>query len=89
MFIALALYVWVHPQLSQYRIFQGFHRLRLKVLWQVIWVGVPIGIFSGLEAGCFMVIMFWVGTLGTVALAAHQIVFQTIVVVFMLPLGIS
>jgi MATE family multidrug resistance protein len=29
------------------------------------------------------------GTLGTEALAAHQIVFQTIVVVFMVPLGIS
>ncbi|NEQ46739.1 MAG: MATE family efflux transporter [Leptolyngbya sp. SIOISBB] len=89
MFIALALYVGVHPQLSQYHIFQGFHRLRLKVLWQVIWVGVPIGIFSGLETGFFMVIMFWVGTLGTDALAAHQIVFQTIAIVFMVPLGIS
>jgi MATE family multidrug resistance protein len=58
-------------------------------LWELIWVGVPIGLFSGLEVGFFMVIMFWMGRLGTEALAAHQVVFQTIVVAFMVPLGIS
>jgi MATE family multidrug resistance protein len=89
MFIALLLYVLLHPKLREYRVFQELHRIRPRILWQLIWVGVPIGIFSGLEAGFFMVIMFWMGTLGTEALAAHQIVFQTITVVFMVPLGIS
>ena len=89
MFIALALYVAVHPRLREYQIFRQLHRLRPRILWQLIWVGVPIGVFSGLEAGFFLMIMFWVGTLGTTALAAHQIVLQTIVVVFMVPLGIS
>jgi MATE family multidrug resistance protein len=81
--------VLLHPQLRDYRIFQDLHRIRPKILWELVWVGVPIGVFSGLEAGFFMVIMFWMGTLGTAALAAHQIVFQTIVIVFMVPLGIS
>ncbi len=89
MFTALALYVTVHPHLKGYQVFRELHRLRPRVLWQLIWLGVPIGVFSGLEAGFFLVIMFWMGTLGTAALAAHQIVFQTIVVVFMVPLGIS
>lgn len=89
MFIALALYVAMHPKLKDYRIFQELYRLRPRVLWQLIWVGVPIGVFSGLESGFFLVIMFWIGTLGTEALAAHQIVLQTIVIVFMVPLGIS
>ncbi|NJL39463.1 MAG: MATE family efflux transporter [Leptolyngbyaceae cyanobacterium RM2_2_4] len=89
MFTALALYVLIHPKLRDYRIFQELHRVRPQILWELVWVGVPIGLFSGLEAGFFMVIMFWMGTLGTEALAAHQIVFQTIVVVFMVPLGIS
>ena len=89
MFVALALHILVHPKLKDYHIFQELHRLRPRVLWQLVWVGVPIGIFSGLEAGFFMVIMFWMGTLGTEALAAHQIVLQTIVVLFMVPLGIS
>ncbi|WP_322742578.1 MATE family efflux transporter [Gloeocapsopsis crepidinum] len=63
--------------------------MRLRILWELIWVGVPIGLFSGLEIGFFLVITFWMGTLGTEVLAAHQVVFQTIVVVFMVPLGIS
>ncbi|MEM6519734.1 MAG: MATE family efflux transporter [Cyanobacteria bacterium P01_C01_bin.70] len=89
MFIAMVLYVLKHPSLRAYRIFQELHRLRPRILWQLIWVGVPIGIFSGLEAAFFMVIMFWVGTFGTIALAAHQIVLQTLTIVFMVPLGIS
>ncbi|MEM9769878.1 MAG: MATE family efflux transporter [Cyanobacteria bacterium P01_D01_bin.71] len=89
MFIAMVLYVLKHPSLRAYRIFQELHRLRPRILWQLIWVGVPIGIFSGLEAAFYMVIMFWVGTFGTIALAAHQIVLQTLTIVFMVPLGIS
>ena len=44
---------------------------------------------SGLEMGVFMVVTFLAGTVGTEVLAAHQIVFQTIAVVFMVPLGVS
>ncbi|MBF2046641.1 MAG: MATE family efflux transporter [Elainella sp. C42_A2020_010] len=89
MFLALALYIWLHPNLRSYRVFHDLHRIRPRILWELIWVGVPIGLFSGLEVGFFMVIMFWMGRLGTEALAAHQVVFQTIVVAFMVPLGIS
>lgn len=89
MFIALALYVFIHPKLRDYQIFQELHRFRPRILWELVWVGMPIGIFSGLEIGFYLVIMFWMGTLGTEALAAHQIVFQTLMVVFMVPLGIS
>lgn len=89
MFLALALYVCTNPNLKHYRIFQQLHRVRPRILRELAWVGVPIGVFSGLETGFFMVIMFWMGTLGTEVLAAHQVVFQTIMVVFMVPLGIS
>ncbi|MEM8502738.1 MAG: MATE family efflux transporter [Cyanobacteria bacterium P01_D01_bin.1] len=89
MFIALALYVHWHPNLRKYQFFRALHRIKPRILWQLIWVGVPIGLFSGLEMGFFMVVTFLVGTLGTEVLAAHQIVFQTIVVAFMVPLGVS
>ena len=89
MFLALGLYILLHPNLSHYQLFREPHRIHLRILWKLIWVGVPIGIFSGLEAGFFLVIMFWMGSLGTEVLAAHQVVFQTILVVFMVPLGIS
>lgn len=89
MFIALAVYICIHPVLKSYQIFHELHRVRPRILGRLVWVGVPIGIFSGLEMGFFMVITFWMGMLGTDVLAAHQVVFQTIVVVFMVPLGIS
>lgn len=89
MFLALAVYVLTDKNLKHYRIFQELHRVRPHILKELAWVGVPIGLFSGLETGFFMVITFWMGLLGTEVLAAHQIVFQTIVVVFMVPLGIS
>lgn len=87
--LALALYVLKDRNLKNYRIFQELHCLRPRILWELIWIGVPIGVFSALETGFFMVMMFWMGTLGTEALAAHQIVLQTIIIVFVVPLGIS
>ena len=89
MFVALGLYVLSNPTLRAYGIFQSFYWPRWKLLKQLLWVGAPIGIFSGLESGFFMTIMLLMGRLGTDALAAHQVVLQTIVVIFMVPLGIS
>ena len=89
MFGALALYVRFHRAVRSYKILHTFHWPQLRILKQLVWVGVPIGIFSGLESGFFLTIMLLMGRLGTDALAAHQVVLQTIVVVFMVPLGIS
>ncbi|MEL6222392.1 MAG: MATE family efflux transporter, partial [Cyanobacteria bacterium J06627_8] len=89
MFMALALCVVFHPALRGYRLFQSLHRIKPHILKQLVWVGVPIGVFSGLEMGFYTVITFWAGTLGTETLAAHQIVFQTATVMFMVPLGSS
>ena len=89
MFMALALCVVFHPALRGYRIFRSLHHIKPRILKQLIWVGVPIGVFSGLEMGFYTVITFWMGTLGTATLAAHQIVFQTATVMFMVPLGSS
>ncbi len=89
MFLALAIYILTNRDLKQYRIFQELHRVRPGILKELVWVGGPIGLFTGLETGFFMVITLWMGLLGTEVLAAHQVVFQTTFVIFMVPLGIS
>ncbi len=89
MFLALVIYILKHPQLKQYRIVQEAHRLKPSILRDLIRVGLPIGIFSALEIGLFTIVTYLMGALGTEVLAAHQIVFQTIVVIFMIPLGMS
>lgn len=89
MFLALAIYLLKHKQLREYRIFQEWHRLKPRLLQELVQIGLPIGISTVLEVGLFTVITYLMGILGTDVLAAHQIVFQTIVVIFMVPLGMS
>ena len=89
MFIALIVYILRHPQLKNYGIFKLLHQIKLPILWELSKTGVPIGILIALELGLFTVVTYLMGLLGTEVLAAHQIVFQTIVVTFMIPLGMS
>ena len=89
MFFALLIYLFKHPQFKNYQIFNQLHRLKPRIIWQLSKIGFPIGIFIGLEIGLFTVVTFLMGTLGTQVLAAHQIVFQTILIIFMIPLGMS
>ena len=89
MFIALIIYLLKHPQLNNYRFFQNLHQLRLNIVAELCQMGIPIGIFMALELGLFTVITYLMGALGTEVLAAHQVVFQTIMVTFMIPLGMS
>lgn len=89
MFLALALYIIQHPKLRRYRIFQEIYRLRPKIIGELLWLGAPIGVATALEYGLFNIVTFLMGTLGTDVLAAHQIVLQTTIVIYMVPLGMS
>lgn len=89
MFIALAVYSVLQPQLRSYRVFHHLHRIKPGTLWNLIQVGIPIGILAATEIGLFTATAFLMGWLGTVALAAHQIALQTAALTFNVPLGIS
>lgn len=89
MFFALLIYILKHRQLRNYRLFQGIQPIDLKIIIELIKIGFPICIFYSLEVGLFITVTYLMGALGTDVLAAHQIVLQTIYIVFMIPLGIS
>ncbi|MFQ4143637.1 MATE family efflux transporter [Chlorogloeopsis sp. ULAP02] len=89
MFLLLLGYTLKHKQLKDYQFLQNFHRLTPQILQKLVWIGVPIAVTITLEFGLFIVVTYLMGLLGTEVLAAHQIVFQTIVVIFMVPLGMS
>ncbi|HEY9803169.1 MAG TPA: MATE family efflux transporter [Leptolyngbyaceae cyanobacterium] len=89
MFLSLLAYMLWHKPLRQYSLFQTLHRLEPKIVQQLLWVGVPIGIAAVLEYGLYTVVSFFMGTLGTPVLAAHQVVQQTVIVLFMVPLAMS
>ena len=89
MFFALLFCSLKHPQLKKYGLFQKIQSLNLPTITELLKVGVPIAVFYSLEVGLFVTVTYLMGVLGTEVLAAHQIVLQTIYVVFMIPLGIS
>jgi MATE family multidrug resistance protein len=91
MFLGLLGYVlWQRSRaLRPYALFQRLHRLDLGILGRLLSLGLPIGASTILEHGLFTVITFLMGALGTSVLAAHQLALQTVVVIFMVPLGMS
>jgi multidrug resistance protein, MATE family len=89
MFLALIVYILWNPDLQTYRLWQQWPQFDLPLFKELLWLGLPIGISTTLETGLFTIITYLMGILGTAALAAHQIVFQTIIITFMVPLGMS
>lgn len=89
MFLSLVAYILQHKELKTYRLFQNLHQLKLQTFGELVLVGAPIGVSAALETGLFTVVTYLMGALGTEVLAAHQIVLQTIIVIFMVPLGMS
>ncbi|HEY9630029.1 MAG TPA: MATE family efflux transporter [Coleofasciculaceae cyanobacterium] len=89
MFLSLACYILWEPQLQTYRFFHHLHRFEKRVFWNLVQIGLPIGILAAVETGLFTLTTLLMGQLGTVTLAAHQIVLQTAALTFMIPLGIS
>ena len=88
-FLAIVVYIFRHKQLKKYRFFEKLHQIKPRIIWELVRIGLPIGVSSALEVGLFTVVTYLMGILGTDVLAAHQIVFQTIAVIFMVPLGMS
>jgi MATE family multidrug resistance protein len=58
-------------------------------LGELLYVGGPMGASRGIESSLFTVTTGMMGTLGTTALAAHQVALQCAAFTFMVPLGIG
>ncbi len=89
MFLTLLVYIWKNPALQKYRLLQAWPPLYFPVFKEIFWLGLPIGLSITLEFGLFTIITHLMGLLGTNLLAAQQIVFQTVTITFMAPLGMS
>ena len=58
-------------------------------LGRMLRLGAPIGVQHQLEYGVFSIVGLLMGTLGTIAVAGHQVALNLASVTFMVPLGIS
>ncbi|PZO59899.1 MAG: MATE family efflux transporter [Phormidesmis priestleyi] len=89
MFGLFAAYILRHPELSRYRFWRGWKHPNKVILRQLMAVGLPIAVTLTLELGMFLAVSYMAGSLGAEVLAAHQIAFQTMALIFMVPLGMS
>lgn len=89
MFGLFLLYTLKHPNLKQYRFWQGWHRLQPQLVGRLLGMGGEIAVTIALEFSLFAVVTFLMGILSPEMLAAHQTVYQTIYLIFMVPLGMS
>ena len=84
--------IWVCYALRPFRKFRvlgRFWRSDWRLFWRLIVIGGPIAGTFSLEYGVFAAAALLMGSIGTAALAAHQIALTTAAVMFMVPFGIS
>ncbi|MGB3765619.1 MAG: MATE family efflux transporter [Phormidesmis sp.] len=89
MFGLFAGYILRHPELNQYRFWRGWKHPKLSILRRLMAVGAPIAMTFLLELGLFLAVGYMAGSLGAQVLAAHQIAFQVMALIFMVPIGMS
>ena len=80
---------WKYGHLKIFRFEHLFNRQSRTQMWELIRIGVPIGLTIGFEISMFSASTFAMGWFGKESLAAHQIALQTASIAFMIPLGIS
>lgn len=79
---------WI-PQYRPLEIFSRWEAPLRSIQWEVIRLGVPIGISIFVEGGLFAAVALIMGMLGTVIVAGHQIAVNFAGLTFMVPLGLS
>lgn len=86
--MALAIYAWIKlvPELSRH---VGWGSFDFDVLRELLILGWPIAVTFAVEALLFMSSGLLMGTLGTTALAAHQVALSVASTTFMIPLACS
>ncbi|MBE9114264.1 MATE family efflux transporter, partial [Nodosilinea sp. LEGE 07298] len=89
MFGLFLLYTLKHSSLKEYRFWQGWYRVQPRLVGRMLVMGGELAITIALEFSLFAVVTFLMGILGPEVLAAHQTVYQTIYLIFMVPLGMS
>jgi multidrug resistance protein, MATE family len=87
--IAFAIFVLRHPVYRDIELLRRFARPRWSEMRHLLALGLPIGFMVLMEGSLFIVSALLIGSLGTIAVAGHQIAINLASVAFMVPLGIG
>jgi len=89
LFVLLALLVHRRDPFATYSVFSRLRGPDWAYLGELLRIGAPMGTSRGIESSLFTITTVMMGTLGTAALAAHQVALQCAAFTFMVPLGIG
>jgi len=89
MFLALLGYVVTHRKLKRFHILARFFKPDWPRFFEILKVGLPIGLTVAAEVGLFSVAAILMGRLGTNETAAHAVALQLASTAFMVPLGLG
>jgi multidrug resistance protein, MATE family len=89
MFIALIIYTYRKKAYKEFEIFKNLKLPDKKHISELFRVGMPIGISMCMEVTMFAVVTLLMGSLGTYAVAGHQIAINFASITFMIAFGLS
>lgn len=89
MFLSLLGYVVTHRKLKRFHILVRFFKPDWPRFFEILKVGLPIGLTVAAEVGLFSVAAILMGRLGTNETAAHAVALQLASTAFMVPLGLG
>lgn len=89
MYLLLAGYSLRTPRYRQFALNSAFSWPERAAMSRLVRLGWPIGLSLFLQSGLFTTVALLMGTIGTQAVAAHQIALNYSGLVFMLPLGLG
>jgi MATE family multidrug resistance protein len=85
----MLIYVAKADQYHHLKLFSDFARPRLAEIGKLARLGLPVAGLLILESSFFNVIALMMGSLGQIALAAHNVVMNYVTLIFMVPVGLA
>lgn len=89
MFLLILLFTSRFHAWRRFRIFGAFRLPESEQLREMLSIGIPIGVGAAMEVTMFAVTSLMMATLGTVAVAGHQVAINFAGLTFMVPFGLS
>jgi len=83
----MVVYIALEPRYREFQLTERFDPPRVRHIRDFLGLGLPIGVSVLSEAGLFSAVALLMGSLGAVAVAAHQIALNYAATMFMVPLA--
>lgn len=89
MFASIFMYTYYNTSYRRFELFKNWRFPEWRYQKELLRIGVPSGISSFMEVSMFAFIALLIGSLGTIAMAGHQVALNVGSITFMIPFGLA